>query len=248
MKQPVLVVGANGSMGSIITAKLVERKPRMPVIALIRRNKQRIDGLGGHRNLEITDDAGAAMKEASVAFFCLHKSDMRAFLRENGSSLSRRAVLTCDLQHSPAMLSLATGSRNTAQFAPSALMVTTQSFVAASFSKGATVHRREQMEDLLGALGRLVIVPQEMIGSFMRAAVYPAILAAFLQALVRHDGLRDGISKKLYERYVTGTAELWQTLGPKGIMEIAATPGGLTQKILSAVDFNRIARKMSKVK
>lgn len=98
---------------------------------------------------------------------------------------------------------------------------------------------------LLGALGRLVEVPDEQLDAATAVmGCSPAYVALFAEAIAGA-GAREGIDQRLAKELVldtfAGTAELLRDRQPAAVREAVASPGGSTEAGLEALAAHRVA-------
>lgn len=245
-KKQIVIVGCNGREGSIAAAKFREGTPRLKVLAVINRHKDRLDALGS-RNFEITSDLDEAIKSCRIVIFTLRHKALSKLLEENNGMFSKKIILSCDAHYTANQLSRVTGSPNAGIFMPSApQLLTKEAFVPVTFSTNITKPRKSEAMDVLARLGKVLAIPQKMMQREIRYTMLPALIAAFLLGLVKADRMSNGSSKETAIKYLRGAAELTEIMSVKDIVDINATPGGLIERILKKIDFNELARSIWK--
>ena len=99
--------------------------------------------------------------------------------------------------------------------------------------------------ELLGALGKLVEVPDERLDAATAVmGCSPAYVAVFAEAIAEagaRDGLDASLAKELVLDTFAGTAELLRDRDPEAVRKEVASPGGSTEAGLEALAERRVA-------
>jgi pyrroline-5-carboxylate reductase len=99
---------------------------------------------------------------------------------------------------------------------------------------------QERLLSLLGALGLLVPIAEDLIDAAMAVmSCSPAYIARFAEALTRagaNAGLGPELAGTLVTATLAGTAELLNERDPAAIQKAVAPPGGATEAGLEALD------------
>jgi pyrroline-5-carboxylate reductase len=99
---------------------------------------------------------------------------------------------------------------------------------------------KARLVELLGRLGRLVVVEEELIDAAMAVmSCSPAYVALVAEALTNagvEQGLDQELASKLVAGTLAGTAALLEVRDPEAIRQAVAPPGGATEAGLKALE------------
>ncbi|HPE68606.1 MAG TPA: pyrroline-5-carboxylate reductase [Thermotogota bacterium] len=118
--------------------------------------------------------------------------------------------------------------------------------VAITFAKDIPHHEREEIEQILSLLGKVVEVDEKDIDKLTAVTGSgPAFVAYFLESMLEgaiNIGLRYDLARELIEKTFSGTLELLeaQNQEPSLLKYAVASPGGVTVKGLQTLDENAV--------
>ena len=243
----VSVIGA-GSIGGAIARSLVKSRVAERIIAS-RRHVERIMNLK-ELGIHVTDDNRKAAEDADVIIICVKPKDVGLVIKEIRDSIAGKLVISMAAAISLNLLERMAPEAKFVRVMPNLAVLVQESFSAYSTSRKLSGDERITVERVLGALGRFVEVPEEMMDVITAlSGCAPGYMAFIVKALVDASvkiGLPEDTALRAAAQSMIGTGKLILEAG-LSISEIirrVATPGGVTEEILKRMERSELAEKM----
>ena len=243
----ISIIGA-GSIGGAVARSLVKSRVAERIIAS-RRHVERIMNLK-ELGVLVTSDNRKAAEDADVIIICVKPKDVGSVIRETRDSIAGKLVISMAAAISLNFLEKMAPEAKFVRVMPNLAVLVQESFSAYSASRKLSEDERIIVEKVLGALGRFVEVPEEMMDIITAlSGCAPGYLAFIVKALIDasvRTGLPEDIALKAAAQSMIGTGKLILEAGLSisEIIRMVATPGGVTEEILKRMERSGLAEKM----
>ena len=201
-------------------------------------------------SVQIRETAGEIFRHCDVVFLAIKPQYFHAALKKSviqeslGDQSASPLVVSIVAGVSIDVIAEATGVPQIARVMPNTPCLIMEGASAVSFSNPVTPEQQKQVLDLLGAVGTVVSVPENLMNSVTGlSGSGPAYVFTFIESLIDAGvltGLPRDIARKLAIQTVIGAAQLVEQSGehPAVLRDRVTSPGGTTIAALKQLEVN----------